>query len=170
MSSLEELRLNYKMSIGKLMEEYNKSDPGSAQSANLLSQIERLHVLIEDVEDKIEKRDALFRKELVEEADKAEKKLEAEKLLKREEAKEAERKLEAEKNAERLAEEKAADRKANIIVASITGGCGLLGGLIRVARQNSMINTVLDFSKNDEVTGCSKQSLFRSLLGDFFKL
>ena len=166
MSSLEELRLNYKMSMSKLMEKYNESDLGSAESKNILSEIERLHTLIEDVEDKIGKRDALFRKELVEEADKAEKKLEAEKLLKREEAREAERKLEAEKNAE----EKAADRRTSIIVASITGGCGLLGGLIRFGRQNSMINTILDFSKDNEVNGCSKQSLFRSLLGDFFKL
>lgn len=152
MSSLEELRLNYKLSISKLMEKYNNSDLGSAESKNLLSEIERLHVLIEDVEDKIEKRDALFRKELVEEA------------------READKKLEAEENAKRQAEEKAADRKTNIIVAAITGGCSLLGGALRYARQNSMINTVLDFSKTDEVNGCSKQSLFRSLLGDFFKL
>ena len=170
MSSLEELRLNYKLSMSKLMEKYNASDLGSVESKNILSEIERLHTLIEDVEDKIEKRDALFRKELVEEADKAEKKLEAEKLLKLQEAKEAARKLEAEEAAKRQAEEKAADRKTNIIVASITGGCGLLGGMIRFARQNSMINTVLDFSKDNEVTGCSKQSVFRSLLGDFFKM
>lgn len=170
MSSLEELRLNYKSSMSKLMEKYNGSELGSVESKNILSEIERLHVLIEDVEDKIEKRDAMFRKELVEEADKADKKLEAENLLKREEAKEAARKLEAEEAAKRQAEERSADRKANIIVASITGGCGLLGGLIRIGRQNSMINTVLDFSKSDEVTGYSKQSLFRSLLGDFFKL
>lgn len=152
MSSLEELRLSYKLSMSKLIEKYNKSELGSSESANLLSQIERFDSLLKDVEDKIEKRDALLRKELVDEA------------------KEADRKLEAEENAKRQSEEKAADRKTNIIVASITGGCGLLGGLIRVTRQNSLINTVLDFSKNDEVTGCSKQSLFRSLLGDFFKL
>lgn len=152
MSSLEELRLRYSMSLSLLTEKFNASELGSVESNNLLTQIERLDSLLKDVEDKIEKRDALFRKELVDEA------------------KEADRKLEAEENAKRQSEEKAADRKTNIIVASITGGCGLLGGLIRVTRQNSLINTVLDFSKNDEVTGCSKQSLFRSLLGDFFKL
>lgn len=170
MGSLEELRLNYKLSMSKLMEKFNNTEYGSVESANVLTQIERLHVLIEDVEDKIEKRDALFRKEFVEEADKADRKQEAELMLKREEAKEAARKLEAEEVAKRQAEEKAADRKTNIIVASITGGCGLLGGLIRINRQNSMINTVLDFSRNDDVTGCSKQSLFRSFLGDFFKM
>lgn len=152
MSSLEELRLSYKLSMSKLIEKYNESELGSTESANLLSQIERFDSLLKDVEDKIEKRDALLRKELVDEA------------------RYSDQKIEAEETAKRQAEEKAADRKTNIIVASITGGCGLLGGLIRVTRQNSLINTVLDFSKNDEVTGCSKQSLFRSLLGDFFKL
>lgn len=152
MSSLEELRLSYKLSMSKLIEKYNESELGSVESNNLLTQIERFDSLLKDVEDKIEKRDALLRKELVDEA------------------KEADRKLEAEENAKRQSEEKAADRKTNIIVASITGGCGLLGGLIRFGRQNSMINTVLDFSRSDDVSGCSKQSLFRSLLGDFFKL
>lgn len=152
MSSLEELRLRYSMSLSLLTEKFNASELGSVDSNNLLTQIERLDSLLKDVEDKIEKRDALLRKELVDEA------------------KEADRKLEAEENAKRQSEEKAADRKTNIIVASITGGCGLLGGLIRVSRQNSLINNVLDFSKDNEVTGCSKQSLFRSLLGDFFKL
>lgn len=152
MSSLEELRLSYKLSMSKLIEKYNESELGSTESANLLSQIERFDSLLKDVEDKIEKRDALLRKELVDEA------------------KEADRKLEAEENAKRQSEEKKADRKTNIIVASITGGCGLLGGLIRFGRQNAMINTVLDFSRSDDVSGCSKQSLFRSLLGDFFKL
>lgn len=170
MSSLEELRLNYKLSMSKLMTKYNESEFGSADSKNILTEIERLHVLIEDVEDKIEKRDALFRKELVEEAEKEDRKLEAEKLLKREEAKEAARKLEAEEAAKRQAEEKAADRKTNLIIAGIGGGCTIFGGLLRYARQSSMINTVLDFSKNDEINGCSKQSLFRSLLGDFFKM
>lgn len=163
MSSLEELRLSYKLSMSKLIEEYNQSELGSAESSNLLTQIERFDSLLKDVEDKIEKRDALLRKELVDEARYSDQKIEAEK-------KEADRKLEAEETAKRQAEEKAADRKTSIIVAAITGGCGLLGGVIRVTRQNSLINTVLDFSKNDEVTGCSKQSLFRSLLGDFFKL
>lgn len=152
MSSLEELRLRYSMSLSLLTEKFNTSELGSVESNNLLNQIERLDSLLKDVEDKIEKRDALLRKELVDEA------------------KEADRKMEAEENAKRQSEEKAADRKTNIIVASITGGCGLLGGLIRVTRQNSLINNVLDFSKDNEVTGCSKQSLFRSLLGDFFKL
>lgn len=152
MSSLEELRLRYSMSLSLLTEKFNASELGSAESANLLAQIERFDSLLKDVEDKIQNRDALLRKELVDEA------------------KEADRKLEAEENAKRQAEEKAADRKTNIIVASITGGCGLLGGLIRFGRQNAMINTVLDFSRNDDVSGCSKQSLFRSLLGDFFKL
>lgn len=152
MSSLEELRVNYKLSISKLMEKFNSLEPGSVESANVLTQIERLHVLIEDVEDKIEKRDSMFRKELVDEA------------------READRKLEAEENAKRQSEEKAADRKCNIIVAAITGGCGLLGGAIRIAKQNSMIDTVLNFSKTDDVSGCSKQSLFRTFLGDFFKM
>ena len=152
MSSLEELRLSYKLSMSKLIEKYNESELGSVESNNLLTQIERFDSLLKDVEDKIEKRDALLRKELVDEA------------------KEADRKLEAEENAKRQSEEKAADRKTNIIVASITGGCGLLGGLIRFGRQNAMINTVLDFSRSDDVSGCSKQSLFRSLLGDFFKM
>lgn len=163
MSSLEELRLSYKLSMSKLIEKYNESELGSAESANLLSQIERFDSLLKDVEDKIEKREALIRKEVVDEARYSDQKMEAEK-------KEADRKLEAEETAKRQAEEKAADRKTNIIVASITGGCGLLGGLIRFGRQNHMINTVLDFSRNDDVTGCSKQSLFRSLLGDFFKM
>lgn len=152
MSSLEELRLSYKLSMSKLIETYNESELGSAESANLLSQIERFDSLLKDVEDKIEKREALLRKEVVDEA------------------RYSDQKLESEKTAMRQAEEKAADRKTNIIVASITGGCGLLGGLIRFGRQNHMINTVLDFSRNDDVTGCSKQSLFRSLLGDFFKM
>lgn len=163
MSSLEELRLRYSMSLSLLTEEFNASELGTADSANLLTQIERFDALLKDVEDKIEKRDALLRKELVDEARYSDQKMEAEK-------KEAERKLEAEENAKRQSEEKAADRKTNIIIASITGGCGLLGGLIRFGRQNSMINAVLDFSKDNEVTGCSKQSLFRSLLGDFFKM
>lgn len=169
MSSLEELRLNYKLSMSKLMEEYNKSELGSVNSANLLTQIERLHVLIEDVEDKIEKRDALFRKELIEEADKAERKQEAELMLKREASKEAARRLEAEEAAKRQSEEKAADRKTNIIVTLISSVCSIVGVGYRVHRQNSLVNTVLDFSKSDDVSGCSKQSLFRTFLSDVFK-
>lgn len=152
MSSLEELRVNYRLVMDNLIKKYNGSEFGSEDSNKLLSEIERLDVLIKDVEDKIEKRDAAFRKELLDESLRNDKRIEIEKAAQRE------------------SDEKKADRKCNIIVASITGGCGLLGGLLRLNRQNNLINTVLDFSKDSEVTGCSKQSLFRSLLGDFFKM
>ena len=163
MGSLEELRVNYRLLMSKAVEKYEKTEIGSADAKNVLSEIERLHALIQDVDDKIEKRDAAFRKEIIEEAKETERKMEAEK-------KEAERKKEVELAALRESEEKKLDRKTNIIVAGITGGCGIFSGLMRIQRQNSMINTVLDFSKSDDVTGCSKQSLFRSLLGDFFKM
>ena len=154
MSSLEELRIRYQFTLGNLMEKYNSDETinGSEESRNLLSEIERINALLVDVDEKIQKRDAMIRKEIVDEADKADKKMEAEAA------------------AERLSIEKKADRKANIIVASITGGCGLLGGLIKINRQNNLVESILDFSKDSEVTGCSKQSLFRSLLGDFFKI
>ena len=154
MSSLEELRIRYQFTLGNLMEKYNSDETinGSEESRNLLSEIERINALLVDVDEKIQKRDAMIRKEIVDEADKADKKMEAEAA------------------AERLSIEKKADRKANIIVASITGGCGLLGGLIKINRQNNLVESILEFSKDSEVTGCSKQSLFRSLLGDFFKI
>ena len=154
MSNLEELRIRYQLTLGNLMEKYNSDEVenGSEKSKELLSEIERVNALLVDVDEKIQKRDAMLRKEIIDEADKADKKLEAEAA------------------AERLSIEKAADRKTNIIVAGITGGCGLLGGLIKINRQNNLINNILEFSKDSEVTGCSKQSLFRSLLGDFFKI
>ena len=154
MSNLEELRIRYQLTLGNLMEKYNSDEVenGSEKSKELLSEIERVNALLVDVDEKIQKRDAMLRKEIIDEADKADKKLEAEAA------------------AERLSIEKAADRKTNIIVAGITGGCGLLSGLIRINRQNNLVNNILEFSKDSEVTGCSKQSLFRSLLGDFFKM
>lgn len=152
MSSLEELRSNYRLMMSGLIEKYNTVGHGTAESVNLLSEIERLDVLIKDVERLIDQRDSTLRKEILEES-----------------LKEI-RKKEMDEAKQREVEEKEKDRKNNVIIASITGGCSLLGSLFKLNRQDRLINTVLDFSTNADVTGCSKQSLFRSLLGDFFKM